>query len=78
MSVRYLVVVGKNDERADGPEDADVVFSVPYTVASDNDFDATVAFMRGKLKAVGNTGQIFELLKSGDAAAALSRLASQP
>lgn len=78
MSVRYLVVVGKNDERAEGPEDAGIVFSVPYAVASDNDFDATIEFMRGKLKAVGDTGKIFELLKSGDAAAALSRLASQP
>ena len=39
------------------------------------DFDPTVAFMRGKLKASGNTNEIFKLLKSGAAATAVAILA---
>jgi hypothetical protein len=34
--------------------------------------------MRGKLKTTGSTGAFFEMLRAGDVAAALSRLASQP
>ena len=78
MSVQYRVVVAKKDERVDGPDDADIVVTVPVAVAGDDDFDATVEFMRGRLKATGHTGRILELLKSGDATAALSRLASDP
>ena len=42
------------------------------------DFDPTVAFMRGKLKSVGPTGPLFDLLRSGEAAAQLSSLAARP
>ncbi|MEJ7799122.1 MAG: hypothetical protein WKF60_01295 [Ilumatobacter sp.] len=76
MSVQYRVVVAKKDERAEGPDDADIVMTVPVAVASADDFDATVEFMRGRLKAVGHSGQVLELLKSGDATTSLSRLAS--
>jgi len=76
VSVQYRVVVAKKDERADGPDDADIVMTVPVAVASADDFDATVEFMRGRLKAVGHSGQVLGLLKSGDATTALSRLAS--
>ena len=34
--------------------------------------------MRGKLKATGSTGALFELFKSGTAAEALSRIAERP
>lgn len=78
MSVQYRVVIGKKDERVDGPDDADIVVSVPADVAAADGFDATVEFMRGRLKATGHTGNVLDLLKSGDAARALSRLASQP
>ncbi len=78
MSAQYRVVVAKKDERVDGPDDAEVVFSVPVAVAAAADFDATVEFMRGRVKATGHSGQVLELLKSGEATAALSRLASQP
>jgi hypothetical protein len=78
VTVQYRVVVAKNDERVDGPDDADTVVLVPFAVAAAADFDATVEFMRGRLKAAGHTGVILELLKSGEATAALSRLASQP
>ena len=78
MSVQYRVVVAKKDERVDGPDDADIVVSVPVAVAAETDFDATVEFMRGRLKATGHSGQVLDLLKSGAATSALSRLASHP
>jgi hypothetical protein len=78
MTVQYRVVVGKKDERVDGPDDADVVVTVPLVDAADPDFDPTVAFMRGKLKASGHSGQVLDLLKSGDAATAIAALAAQP
>jgi hypothetical protein len=74
-SVQYRVVVGKKDEIVEGPDDADVVVTVPLADAA---LDPSVAFMRGRLKATGDTGVLFELFRSGDAAAALSRLASRP
>ena len=57
---------------------ATLVFSVPAAVASAPGFDATVEFMRGRVKATGHSGDVLELLKSGAATEALSRLASQP
>jgi hypothetical protein len=74
-TVQYRVAFGKNDEAVEGPDDADVVVSVP---AADATTDPSVAFMQGKLKAVGHTGVLFEVLRSGEAAAVLSRLASRP
>ena len=75
MSVQYRVVFGKKDEAVEGPDDADVVISVG---AADATLEPSVAFMQGKLKATGHTGRLFELLRSGEAAAAISRLASRP
>jgi putative sterol carrier protein len=72
-TVQYRVVVGKKDERVEGPDDADLVISV---AAKDVGMDPTVAFMSGKLKAVGHTGLLLDALRSRDAAAALSRLAA--
>jgi hypothetical protein len=74
MSVRYVVVVAKKDERVDGPDDAEIVITVPLVDAAADDFNPSVAFMRGKLKAVGHSGQILDLLKSGEAATALAAL----
>jgi hypothetical protein len=78
VSVQYRVVVAKKDERVEGPDDADIVLSVPVAVAAADDFDATVEFMRGRLKATGHTGRVLELLKSGAATSTISRLASHP
>lgn len=78
MSVQYRVVVAKKDERIDGPDDADVVISVPLADAAAPDFDPTVAYMRGVLKASGHTGRVLELLESGDAVAALAALTTAP
>jgi hypothetical protein len=71
-SIQYRVVVAKKDERVDGPDGADVVITVPVVDAAADGFDPTVAFMRGKLKAIGNTGDVLEALKSGKAAAAIA------
>ena len=75
MTVQYRVSFGKKDEVVEGPDDADVVVTVG---AADAALDPTVAFMQGKLKSTGSTAALFELLRNGEAAAALSRLASRP
>jgi hypothetical protein len=77
-NVQYRVVVAKKEELVEGPDDAGIVMTVPIAVATADDFDATVEFMRGRLKAVGNAGDVLDLLKSGDASSAISRLASHP
>jgi len=78
VSVQYRVVVAKKDERVDGPDDADAVVTVPFVDAAADDFDPTVAFMRGVLKASGHTGVVLDELKSGAAADAIGRLVAQP
>lgn len=75
ISVQYRVAFGKKDEAVEGPDDATLVVTI---AAADAGTDPTVAFMRGKLKSTGPTGPLFELLRSGEAAAAISRLASRP
>jgi hypothetical protein len=74
VSVQYRVVVAKKDERVDGPDDADVVVTVPIADAAAEGFDPTVAYMRGVLKASGHTGKVLEVLESGAAAEAIGRL----
>jgi hypothetical protein len=67
-SVQYRIALGKKDEIVVGPDGADVV----VTIAKDDcGLDPSVAFMQGRLKATGNTGVLFEALKSGAAEAAL-------
>lgn len=75
MSVQYRIAFGKNDEAVEGPDGADVVVTM---AAADAGVDPTVAFMQGKLKSTGSTAMLFEVLRSGDAAAAITRLASRP
>lgn len=72
-TVQYRVVRAKKDEAVAGPDDADVVVTVALADAA---LDPSVAYMLGKLKAVGHTGVLFDVLSSGAAAAAISRLAS--
>jgi hypothetical protein len=74
-TVQYRVVHGRADVAVDGPDDADLVVTCP---AQDAGGDPTVAYMQGRLKAVGHTGVLFRVLASGEAAARLSRLASRP
>ncbi len=74
MSVQYRVAFGKKDEAVEGPDDADVVITVPV---ADAGLDPSVAYMQGKLKAPGNTGTLFDLLRSGEAAATIRRLAER-
>ena len=61
----------------DGPDDADIVVTVPVDIARAPGFDATVEFMRGKVKAAGHSGHVLDLLKSGAATTALAALAAQ-
>ncbi len=72
--VQYRVVFGKKDEAVEGPDDAALVISVP---AADASSDPAVAFMRGRLKAAGHTGLLFDVLRSGQAAEQLRRLATR-
>ena len=76
-TIQYRVVVAKKDERVGGPDDADVVVTVPLDDATATGFDPTVAFMRGVLKAVGPTDAILDALKSGEAAREIATLVEQ-
>ena len=73
-TVQYRVVFGKKDEVVEGPDDADIVMTV---AAADVALDPSVAYMRGKLKATGSTGALFELFKSGEVAPVLQRLGTR-
>jgi hypothetical protein len=75
--VQYRVAVSKADELVSGPDDADLIVSVPLQVVTQSGFDATTEFIRGRLKAVGPTGVLFDVLSDGAASAELTRLASQ-
>jgi hypothetical protein len=68
-TLQYRVVRGKRDEVVVGPDDADVVITVPKEHVG---LDPTVAFMQGKLKAVGHTGVLLAALESGEVARALA------
>lgn len=70
-AIQYRLVLGKNREVVDGPDDAEVVVTV---AKSDAGLDPDVAFMLGKLKNTGPTGPLFDALSSGAAAAAIARL----
>jgi hypothetical protein len=74
-SVQYRVAFGKKDEAVDGPDDADLVVTI---AAADAAIEPNIAYMQGRLKASGHTGVLFEVLRNGEAAAAISRLASRP
>lgn len=73
-TVQYRVAFGKKDEVVEGPDDATVVVSV---AAADTTLDPTIAFMRGKLKATGPTGELLALLKSGEMGPVLQRLGTR-
>jgi len=75
VSIQYRVAFGKNDEAVEGPDDASVVVTI---AAADAALAPATAFMLGKLKNTGPTGPLFEVLRDGSAAAAISRLASRP
>ncbi len=70
-TIQFRVVMAKNDERVDGPDDADTVATI---AKADATMDPTVAFMRGKLKITGPTGPLFDALSSGRAAEVIARL----
>ncbi|MFM8649689.1 MAG: hypothetical protein ACKOJC_10590 [Actinomycetota bacterium] len=71
MTIQYRVVMAKNDERVEGPDDADVVVTVSKADAA---LDPSAAFMLGKLKSTGPTGPLFDALSSGEAARVIRAL----
>ncbi len=73
---QYRVAIGKKDERVEGPDDADVVVTVPLDEVLAPGFDATVAYMQGKLKSTGPTGPLLAGLRSGEIDRDLKRIAS--
>jgi hypothetical protein len=75
VSVQYRVAFGKKDEVVEGDDGADVVITI---AALDADLDPSVAYMQGRLKAAGSTARLFEVLRNGQAAAVITRLASRP
>jgi hypothetical protein len=76
MSAQYRVAVSKGNERVEGPDGADVVFTIGVKDVAAAAADPAVAFMRGVLKASGNTGVLLVVLRNGEAASALTGLAA--
>lgn len=73
-TIQFRLVLGKKDERVDGPDDADTVATIALADAA---LDPSEAFMRGKLKITGPTGPLFAALSSGQAAGIIARLVAQ-
>ncbi|HEY1280370.1 MAG TPA: hypothetical protein VGF22_11915 [Acidimicrobiales bacterium] len=68
-TMRFHIVLGRRDEIVRGPDGADLVITVNR---ADVGLEPTVAYMQGRLKAVGNTGLLFEALRSGAVAKELA------
>jgi len=68
-TMQFHIVLGRRDEIVRGPDGADLVFTVNR---ADVGLEPTVAYMQGRLKAVGNTGLLFEALRSGAVAKELA------
>ena len=78
-TVQYRIIVGKKDERVEGPDDADVVITVPLADVTADGFDPAVAYMQGKLKSTGSDrARCSGCCASGEAARRSARLASRP
>jgi hypothetical protein len=68
-TMQFHIVLGRRDEIVRGPDGADLVITVNR---ADVGLEPTVAYMQGRLKAVGNTGLLFEALRSGAVATELA------
>lgn len=73
---QYRLGIGKKDELVEGPDGADVVVTVPLEEVRAEGFQATVAYMQGKLKSAGPTGPLLDGLRSGEIDRELRRIAS--
>jgi hypothetical protein len=62
-TIQYRVILGKKDQIVIGPDDADVVITIPKEYCG---LDPAVAYMQGRLKAAGHTGVLFDALRSGE------------
>lgn len=74
--VQFRVTEKGSDDRISGDDDAELIVAVPLSLVTEEGFDPTTEFMRGRLKASGHTGLLFDILASGTAHEALRRLAS--
>jgi hypothetical protein len=77
-TVQYRIVLGKKDELVEGPDDAELVLTVPADIVRAEGFDASIAYMQGRLKSAGPTGPLFDLLRDGTVGAELTKLAARP
>jgi ribulose 1,5-bisphosphate synthetase/thiazole synthase len=75
LQVRLLPPKKGEPDLVDGPDDAAVVVTAPIVAARAPGFDPALAYMQGVVKATGHTGVLFEVLKSGEVAERISRLA---
>ena len=75
MTIQYRVAYGKKDEAVEGPDDADVVVTI---AAADAGLDPTVALHAGQVEVDRFDAALIEVLRNGEAGAAISRLASRP
>lgn len=73
-SVQVRLTVGRGDVRVEGPDDADAVVSLS---AGDAALEPSVAYMTGRLKAVGSTRALLDALADGRVAEMINRLASR-
>jgi hypothetical protein len=71
-TIQYHIGTGKRDDVVHGPEEADLVITVTRTELGT---DPAVAYMQGRLKAAGDTGRLFEALRSGQVKRDLDALA---
>ena len=76
--IQFRVTERGSDDRVSSGDDAALVVTLPLSVVNEQGFDPTTEFMRGRLKASGHTGLLFQVLSNGDASDALNRLASRP
>lgn len=60
-------------DRVAGPDDAALVITVAL---ADAGLDPNVAYMQGKLKAAGPSHVLFDVLRSGEVARAISELSA--
>jgi succinyl-CoA synthetase alpha subunit len=76
--VRYRVMLAKKEERTIGPDASTAIAEItaPIAVVTADGFDAAVAFMQGKISAIGHIGAVLEELANGQATSVLVSLAS--
>ena len=76
MTIQYRVALGKKDEAVEGPDDADVVVTIAAADAATRP-DRGVHARQAEVDRL-DRARCSSVLRSGEAGAAISRLASRP